>query len=43
LTSEAEGIAGQQTEMAGMTASGMARIAGRVEHSDSEFFSSNVP
>jgi hypothetical protein len=40
--SQAEGIGGQQTEMAGMTASGMAKIAGRVEDSDSEFFSSNV-
>ena len=43
LTSQAEGIAGQQTEMGGMTASGMAKIAGRVEDSDSEFSSSNVP
>ena len=40
--SQAKGIAGQQTEMAGMTASGMAKIAGRVEDSDSECFSSNV-
>jgi hypothetical protein len=43
LTSQAEGIDGQQTEMAGMTASGMAQIAGRVEDSDSDFSASNVP
>jgi len=42
LTSQAEGIGRQQTEMAGMAASGMAKIAGRVEDSDSECFSSNV-
>jgi hypothetical protein len=41
--SQAEGIASQQTEMVGMTARGMAKIAGRVEDSDSEFSSSNVP
>jgi hypothetical protein len=40
--SQAEGIGGQQTEMAGMTARGMAKIAGRVEDSGSEYFSSNV-
>jgi len=37
-----KGLRGQQTEMAGMTARGMAKIAGRVEDSDSECFSSNV-
>jgi hypothetical protein len=42
LNSQAEGIGGQQTEMAGMTARGMAKIAGRVEDSDSECCCSNV-
>jgi hypothetical protein len=40
---QAEGIGRQQTEIAGMTVSGMAKIAGRVEDGDSQFFPSNIP